>query len=425
MKLSGFLTIKYLFFIFFWTAAQALCSQAQNYGLGGSTSGRANSVLAEVNHPYAALYNPALIAAQSQSLFGFSTGIQQTRFRGADEIKLKNQSLATWALGFSYPIKVSTSPDRQMGFGLALSGPYQKLRTFSAYAPEDAFVMRYGGSDSQFKATLGAGIEILPRSLYLGGGLSLYMSTAGAAEENIVGSNPTGRVALDVGLNSAAIVGLYAQNEKTQGAFTFHQQLDPTFTQSIDGKISVAGSDVIHQPMLAKSSLYYEPQSVQLEGQHRFGNLKTSMGLSYEFWSRYKAPILITEAKDNLGGTRVTQVAQVPMRNTWNPRISFELPADDSFTLSSGYQYRPSPVVDLSGTGNYLDSSAHVLGLSISYNIKPRSILPWPTQLGLYGQYHWLNSRKITKTVRTSETPPDFTFQGNAAVYGLCLQTAL
>lgn len=354
-----------------------------------------------------------------------STGIQQTRFNASESLNLKNQSLATWALGFSYPFKLGQKSERHMGFGLALSGPYQKLRTFSGHAPSDAFVMRYGASDSQFKASIGAGIEILPTTLYFGGGLSLYLSTAGAAEENIVGNNPTGRMALEVGLNSAAILGLYAQNEKTQGALTFHQHLDPSFTQLIDGNISVAGSDVIHQPMVAKSSLYYEPQSLQVEGQHQFGKIKTSMGLAYEFWSRYKAPILITEAKDNLGASRITQLAQVPLRNTWNPRISIEIPAGDSLKIGSGYQYRPTPVTDLSGTGNYLDSNAHVLGLSLAHSIKPNSFLPWPTQLGVYGQYHWLASRKVTKSASSAESRSEYTFQGNAAVYGLCLQTAL
>jgi len=421
----GLNIIKYLLLISFFASIQILGSQAQNYGLGGSTSGRANSVLAEIGQPYAALYNPSLLAAQPHSFWGLSSGIQQTRFQASENLNLKNQSLATWALGFSYPFKISKDSDRQAGFGIALSGPYQKLRTFSAYAPEDTFVMRYGSSDSQFKATLGVGFELLSKNLYLGGGLSLYLSTAGAAEENIVGNNPTGRMALDVGLNSAAIVGIYAQGEKTQGAFTFHQHLDPSFTQSIDGKISIAGSDVIHQPMLAKSSLYYEPQSLQIEGQHRFGNLKTSIGLAYEFWGDYKAPILITEAKDNLGTPRVTQVAQVPLKNTWNPRLSFEIPATDTLTVSSGYQYRPSPVMDLSGSGNYLDSSAHVLGLSISHKLGSNSFLPWPTELGIYGQYHWLTSRKVTKSTTTIDSPSTYTFKGNAAVYGLCLQTAL
>ncbi len=312
-----------------------------------------------------------------------------------------------------------------MGFGLALSGPYQKLRTFAAHAPEDAFIMRYGASDSQFKATLGAGLELYSKTLYLGGALSLYLSTAGAAEQNIVGRHPTGRMALDVGLNSAAIIGLYVSIEKTQTALTFHQHLDPSFSQSMDGKISLAGSDVLHQPILAKSTLYYEPQTLEIEGQHQFGNLKGSLGMAYEFWNHYKAPILITEAKDNLGETRVTQLPSVPLRNTFNPRVSLELPATEDLIISSGYQFRPSPVMDLSGPGNYLDSSAHVLGLSISHPIKFQAVSALSTKLSLYGQYHWLNTRKVTKSTPSELSPSQYTFKGNAAVYGFCLQTAL
>lgn len=403
---------------------QTLASQAQNYGLGGETSGRANSVLAELANPYAALYNPSLIAAQPHSLFGFSTGIQQVNFQTSENLNLKNQSLATWSLGFSLPFKISRASDRNAGFGLALSGPYQKLRTFVAYAPEDAFTMRYGASDSQFKATLGAGLELYDKTLYFGAGLSLYLSTAGTAEETLVGTNPTGRMALDVGLNTAAIVGIYLTGQKTQSALTFHQALDPSFTQSIDGKISVAGSDVLHQPILAKSTLYYEPQKAELEAQHQFGSLKVSLGAAYEFWSQYKAPILLTEAKDNVGATRITQLSQVPLANTLNPRVSLQTSLSQSITLSSGYQYRPTPVKDLSGPANYLDSNAHVLGLSLFHLIGESSFLPGPTQIGVYGQYHWLTARQVSKTSSDSRLN-NYKFQGNAAVYGFCLQTAL
>jgi hypothetical protein len=403
----------------------ALGSQAQNYGLGGETSGRANSVLAEVNNPFAALYNPSLIAAQPDSIFGFSTGLQQTRFQSSDQLHLKDQSLATWALGYSYPFKFSQTSDRHAGLGLALSGPFQKLRTFAAYSPEDAFVMRYGASDSQFKATLGAGLELLPKTLFFGAGMSFYLSTAGAAEENIVGQNPTGRMALDVGLNTAAILGFYAYGDQNQGALTYHQALDPSFTQSIEGRISVLGSEILRQPMLAKSTLYYEPQTLELEGQHQFGRLKASLGVAYEFWSQYKAPILMTEAQDNLGGTRTTQIPSVPLRNTWNPRVSFELPISQSLSLSSGYQFRPSPVTDLTGPANYLDSSAHILGLSLSHQIAANSLIPWPTRVGIYGQYHWLNKLEVTKASTRGLSTDHYTFQGNASVYGFCLQTGL
>jgi len=406
-------------------SAEAVASQAQNYGLGGVSTGRANAVLAETSNPHAALYNPALLPAQPQSLFGFSTALQEVKFQTSDNLKLKNQSLATWALGLSFPFKITKDSNRQGGFGLAISGPFQKLRSFVAYAPEDAFSMRYGTSDSQFKATLGTGIELYDKRLFLGGGLSLYLSTAGTAEETLVGKNPVGRMALDVGLNTAAIVGLYTVLNETQGALTFHQALDPSFTQAIDAKIAVAGEEILHQPLLAKSTLYYEPQALALEAQHRFGSLKASLGLSYEFWSRYKAPILITEIKDNLGATRVTQVGQISLQDTLNPRVSFETVLLRSLTLSSGYQYRPTPVTDLSGTENYLDSNAHIVGFSLSHSILESDFLPGPTQVGIYGQYHWLTQRKVTKSSPTKASLKEFSFQGTAAIYGLCLQTAL
>jgi long-subunit fatty acid transport protein len=118
-------------------------------------------------------------------------------------------------------------------------------------------------------------------------------------------------------------------------------------------------------------------------------------------------------------------VGQIPLRNTLNPRVSIETVLLKSLTLSSGYQYRPTPVTDLSGTENYLDSNAHIVGLSLSHTILESDFLSGPAEVGIYGQYHWLTRREVIKSSPAKGGLKDYSFQGNAAIYGLCLQTAL
>ena len=134
---------------------------------------------AEVENAHAALYNPALLAAGYRTLFSFSTAVNRSQVSPIKQVvirdpktnqlsvrdyELENVQTTVWTLGFNYPFLIPNVFSRMMGIGFALSGPYQKLRSLTSHAPDDFYSVRYGNSDSQFKATLGTALttEHLP-----------------------------------------------------------------------------------------------------------------------------------------------------------------------------------------------------------------------------------------------------------------------
>lgn len=422
----------------------AYASQDQIYGLGGSSSGRVGGVTADPETPFAALYNPALLAAQPEARFGVSTSAAKSSYaplRGVvidspafrtdsgnprtGDYQLPGTSLALWSVGLGYPFSLPRALGRRAGLGVVLSGPFGNLRTFRAATPYDFSALRYGTSDAQFKGTASAAVELVPRSLYFGAGVSFYITSAGTAEATVAANNPTGRLAIDVGLNSAAVGGLYASLGRTRASLVYRQEIAPRFQQEFMGRVQIGGSETLYQRFLFESTLYFEPHTVETEAQHDFGPVTGSVGLSYQLWTSYKPASLVATAPDAAGRARATELPALSLKNTVSPRLSLEAPFfEKRLVLALGYTYRPTPLTSVSGPGNLLDSDTHVLGVSFQHRVAASEWLPafgW----GLFGQYHWLNRRGVEKSAPDYVGAPRYEFSGTAYTYGVSLQAEL
>lgn len=421
-------------------------SQEQNYGLGGITTGRANAVTAEKENAYAAHYNPALIAAQSKTLLSFSTAstgasfsplrnvvVDHPKYRTIDskyrkeDFTLPNSQTMLWSCGITYPFRLPSYINRGAGFGLVWSGPYGKFRSYRAGTPYDFYSLRYGAPDNQIKITPALSMELWPGHLYLGGGLSIFTTSSGAADSTIVTQNPSMRMSFDVGLNASGIAGLYFQQDRTNASLVYHQEINPSFTQKFEGKVQVTeGSQSLVVPFLARASLYYEPHSFEAEIQRQFASFKASLGVAWQWWSRYQPSYIIVEATDSSGQTRTPETVQIPFHNTLNPRASLEIPlVPHKLLLSTGYAFRPSPVEDLEGSGNILDANTHIVGLDLRYRQRPTTMLPLPVTIGIYGQYHFLKARSVTKSDPDFVGAPGYEFKGGAYAFGASFQAEL
>ncbi len=257
--------------------------------------------------------------------------------------------------GDRYPFSLQPLTERRAGFGIALSGPFNTLRSFRSSTPYAFTPLRYGTSDSQFKGTLSAAIEIVPRVLYFGAGLSLFITSSGNAETTLVTENPTGRFALDVGLNTAAVVGTFVKGDSWQAGVVYRQEVAPQLEQRFAGTVGLGDGDAVIQPLLFRSTLYFEPHTFDAEFQTDLGPLVASVGLSYQLWSRYRPSYLVAQTKNAKGNTLVTEEPGIPFHDTLSPRVSVEVPVwRRQILVGAGYRYRPSPVGDLSGPGNTL-----------------------------------------------------------------------
>jgi len=416
-------------------------SQADNFGLEAMSSGRAGSVLAETDNPHAAFFNPALLAAQKKPQFSFSTALSQVKtnplgeinlprsLRSSDDTLKENYSLSEvsqtrWALGFHTPVRLTEKMNRKSGLGFSLSGPYEKLRGFVAYAPDDFYLVRYGTADSQFKGTTSFGMEIIPEKLMVGLGLSLFLSGSGSAE-TVLSSTPTSRLNMDVVLETAPVLGLFSRFETFSTALTYHAALNPQLEQSMTAKIRLNEKDSLEQPLSMKSSLYFEPRQLNWELQTLGDRSVISLGLSYQFWSEYQAPVLLTETPDALGNTYRTPMPTSSFRNTLNPRFSWGLNWSGGFRTNLGYQYRPTPVSDLSQGANSLDSNTHITGLSVEKQFEGLGIIDSGLTLGVFGQIHYFTERKVTKTGPSSAGFPSYDFSGKAYLLGVSARADL
>lgn len=427
-------------------APASFATQDRNFGLGAESSGRVSAVTAESENPYAAIFNPALLSTKEKPQFAFSTFQVQTSFGELGtvivdspryrtrEAKLTRQSYQPpaqnewlWSAGFSYPFLLPKAlTERRAGLGVVLSGPFSKLRTLKATTPYEFTTVRYGTSDAQFKATASVSVELL-KWLHLGAGASFFISGAGSSDAQLTTENPTGRLGLEVGFNSSLITGLYARFDGNslhhRLAFVFRDSIHPVYEQNFEGQVQVReGVNTFALPVLLRTTLYYEPQSFELEWQTEKDGLKLSAGIAYQRWSGYEPAFLKVEAPNAQREVRATEIPVLSFRDTWSPRISVQIPLiAEKLTASAGYQYRPTPNSDLSGATNLLDSDAHALGLAVSYQWAGNEWWPTPTQLSLYAQYHRMTMREVVKSNADFIGGPGYNFSGNSYVYGLTL----
>ena len=417
-----------------WLGSGLLASQAQNFGLDAQSTGRAGAVTAESESAYSALFNPALLPTQSRPSFSFSTSQTRVNYKSFSSVLLPRSQRRTdepsygdyqlpavdqtrWSLGFTYPLPLKALA-RKGGFGFAFSGPYEKLRGFAAHAPDDFFAVRYGAADSQLKGTVSVGLELIPETLFVGAGTSLSLSGAGTAE-TVLSDNPTSRMNLDVALESSPVLGVYSRLGNSSLGLAYHEKINPRLEQAMNARIKLNGRDSFYQPLLMRSSLYFEPRSLECDFQHDFAPVKVSAGVSYQFWTEYEAPVLFTETSDSLGELRQTQGGKVAAQNTLNPRASLTFAFNSLTTASLGYQYRPTPIKSAQQSSNAVDSDTHLLGLSLQHRFDQAWLLESPLTVGLFGQVHRMSNRQITQSGPNAERSRSFDFSGNAFVIGV------
>jgi hypothetical protein len=228
-----------------------------------------------------------------------------------------------------------------------------------------------------------------------------------------------------VGLNSSVVAGLFSGIGQDRLSLVYRQAISPKFQQSFSGRIQVGGSEAFIEPVLLRTSAYFEPAVIEAEWQRDFGPLKASAGLAYQIWSAYQPAYLVVTTEGRMS-PHETRQPDLHAHDTWNPRISIEVPFfRGQVALGAGYSFHPSPLGDLSGAGNLLDSDTHIFALGVQHRLEAGTLFPFPLRYGVYGQYHRLTVRSVTKREPDFVGAPGFEFSGNTFVYGLALQAEL
>lgn len=404
-----------------------------NFGLGGHSTGRVGGGTADPATPFAGWVNPALLAGAKRGFqVSASSGgatydplgeirLDGAAYRAGDgrdlfgEGSIPTRSQTLWTIGYEAPFRLG---NHRGGLGMVTSGPLRDVRKFVARTPYDFTNLRYGDAEGQLRGIMAAGFEAIPGVVAIGVGLNLYLSTAGVSDLTLVGKDPTGRMSLDVTLNSSTVGGIWVQAGRSRLGLVYREKVAPDFQQKFSGRVQLGGDPVLAQPVLVQSSLYFEPATWELEYQLNGEAWRLAWGLEYQQWNEYEPPFLIASSVDTSGNLVQTNAPPLALRAVLSPRVSGMWDVAPQWTVGAGYSYRPSPVEDLSGPTNLVDTDAHALGLSLSYGWGPWS-------LTLAGQHHVFEGRTVVKDDGTYIGAPGYTVSGSATAVGLSLRTPL
>ncbi len=419
---------------------------ASQYGMGGTGTARVGSLTAEASNPWAAFYNPALLARLYAQQMAVSSAVGKTSFDRFESIRvqggryrtagrqsdrfekyqLPDATLEEWSVSWSYPFSLSPLSKRQAGLGFCLSGPFTRVRQLSADTPDAFQPLRYGPQDKQLRAVVSGGVEIIPEQLYLGAGFSFYLNAVGNGEALLLADNPAGRLQMDVSLNSHAVVGVFVQQKQHSMGFVFRQGINPTFTQRLSGRVELGdGIESLDLPFLMQATLYGEPHRLEADWQYKWDGGTISVGAVYALWKTYEPPFLNVRSVLRGGREVGTDVPEMAFHNTFSPRVSLSTQLwGGPWRVLWGYRFEPSPVPDtqLRGVANLVDSATHVVGAGLTYSwLRAQA----PVEIGLHGQMRFLHSRTVTKEDGQAVGAPGYTLGGRGYYLGLSLSAPL
>lgn len=190
------------------------------------------------------------------------------------------------------------------------------------------------------------------------------------------------------------IVSLVYNWNPTQRSYFYWQKSMKSQLKNEATGLTPVGSSALRFDWDFKSMLYFDPTIIRLGHQVQFSKWHYYISLEYQDWSEYKTPKL--EMVNN-GGilTGSFDYEKVELKNTLTPKLGSSYRMGDS-TLSFGYFRKQTPFEhDFNLAGNSIDADAHVFGLGYS------TLVNWGENtftLNTAGQYHLLDSTKVTKT---------------------------
>lgn len=426
------------FWVFSLLSGQIEASQKDLFGMGGQSTARVGSITASPENPYAAVTNPALLGSHPLTNFFFSSLWARTTYpdmgsirvdspdfqteTGTERIRnftLPAQNQALWVAAINYPFLIPWV-ENEAGFGLTLSGPYDRLRTFEARTAYDFAPLHFATSDNQFKATAGFGLSIIEDRVRVGAALSLFLTTAGTVDAAMGSPAPVSRMGLDIGFNTALTLGSFFRlSPRTRLGLVWRDAIHPVFRQTVTGHTVVGQTKVATAPIYLTTQLYDEPAELEADVESVQGAFTFSIGGIYQDWKPYRPPVVeLSENPSELP-------AFPPLSATLSPRISVSWEPLGGLRISGGYRFRPTPVGDLSGPTNLLDADTHVLGLAVDYPLRIESLMPATILLGSHAQHQWASERVVQKSSSAYIGAPGYRFAFQSWTYGLHLQMPL
>lgn len=426
------------------SAPLADASPWDTYGVLPQGVGQSGAVTASADDATAAYYNPAGlgfagVSGRTSLSLGYGGGVpfvdvarQRTNPEALERHPTREPHYEGWVtLGSVFPL--GSKLKNLASIGLLISMPQDKLVTVESLDPRDPQWLRYQSHTDRLSLALSLGVR-LGDYVAVGAGVNVMAGVVGRIVFEI---EPFTRqverrdLSIELQLRGAPIAGVVITpgprlklGVSYRGALGLDIEMPTTLGMGELGTLFLDVGGLVH----------YTPHELSFGAQYVVDDrLSLSADLLWSMW-RF-APYPATSVAVDYGGevpesvgldealTFRTRDPATGFQDTLTPSISaqYVLP-DDMTRLRVGYAYRPTYVPNQRQASNYLDATAHVVGLGLTLAIiDPSEFFSRPIMVDLAAQAHVMQRRVVTKSA-TDDPVGNYDFGGAVASFAAALR---
>ena len=357
----------------------------------------ASSLTAGSDDFTAVYYNPASLAQTAEPGFGFGYTFSRpdlsVDFEGPSAL---NPAAVSSSDGVTFGTLYSlTGAERsyRIALGLGFNVPTGSLLVGEALDPATPQWSLYSTLTRRFVAALGLGIRPV-RWISVGVGAQLLAGVNGKLDyelDPVAGRFVQKSVRFDIQPKAAPIVGVDIRPVK---AFRLGFSYRGAISTDVDLPLDLTLSSIADLEVLTFFQIQYTPHQFSVGARYEVQawDLRMFADLTLALWSGAPDPSVQTSLDIDgvlVEGTGLADAFDAPApgqartvdlgyRDVWLPRFGAEKGLGP-VQIRAGYAVRPSPAPVQTGSTNYIDGTAHVLGLGAGVRFRdPLDILAGP-----------------------------------------------
>lgn len=408
------------------------------YGVGPRALGMAGAQASVADDFTALYYNPGALTAKNRAMFGLALNFSRNALfidsaRAAPDPAPRDPPNATTVtFGGYFPLS-GENAQRRIALAFAVAIPTGSLLAGRAFDPAIPHWSMYEALPERLVAMLGLGLEPI-RGLSIGASAQFLASLEGQLDyelDLVAGRFTRKTVSFDIVPRLAPIVGVEARFiPNLRAGFSWRS----TIRTNVDLPVVLDLTGLARLNVTTQFSVQYTPHELTWSLAYEVPSLALliALDLSYAFWSSAPDPSttsIIDVSGELLDASGLGDALDAPApgqeravelayRNVLVPRLGVEK-LFGPLALRAGYSVRPSPApVQTSGT-NYLDGTAHHVGLGASLSFDdPLGFFLNPLVLDLSSSLIYHPTRRHPKS-SAADPVGDLEAGGSIFVFGL------
>ncbi len=374
----------------------------------------------------AVFYNPAglIHGTDTEIGFGFAYTSLDLEINGRN---IDDQPITGSMMTVLYPTDFF---DYKVAIGALVYIPTQRAARLLALPLDQPQFLYYGTRNQRLVVMVGGAVEIT-QGFSVGGGVQTLLNTSSEPDFTLIQDPNPGNDQSDPGANakepqsfgfaSAVQDPVLSPAFGVQLTANEHLSLGLSYRGEIKAHLSAPFLVTIEELKLLgltiaqtrfvlpnDAELFFSPQTVSAGVAYTSDDLRVDLDVGWYQYSHF--PATFSAATPSFSGGLAELILPVPAflpidppaKDIVVPAIGVEWTAlreaDFDLALRSGYEYRSTMLRPDRGITNFLDTTAHVIGLGCGVTIRDWSrYVPKPLTLDGYAQVHVLEHRNILK----------------------------